>query len=125
MIHASAPTQSHSHAPRLQPDPARILTLSGTFALNLLVFGLLLVPVALPPQAVLTPSRPNMVMTTVVSSRESARPQHRSLPGAAALPVGACVTAVMTRLRFQCFSSERRKWPLAFRAAPNSWSCPG
>lgn len=70
MIHASVPAQVPSHASRLQPDPARILTLSGTFALNLLVFGLLLVPVALPPPSVLTPSRPNMAIRDIVKPPE-------------------------------------------------------
>lgn len=70
MIHASAPAQDHSHAPRLQPDPARILTLSGTFALNLLVFGLLLVPVALPPPAVQAPTRPNLAIRDIVKPPE-------------------------------------------------------
>ena len=50
---------AHAHAPtdRPRPDPARVLTLSSTLALNLLVFGLLLIPVSLPPPAVDPPTR--------------------------------------------------------------------
>lgn len=70
MIHASVPAQVPSHAPRLQPDPARILTLSGTVALNLLVFGLLLVPVTLPPPAVLAPAKPSMAIRDIVKPAE-------------------------------------------------------
>src|SRR6187401_1047613 len=47
-----------------------------------------------------TSSRPNMVMATVVSSRESTRAHRRSAPAADDLRTGVCVTAVMTRLRF-------------------------
>lgn len=36
-------------AERPRPDPARILTLSGTFAINLLAFGLLMMPLSMPP----------------------------------------------------------------------------
>ena len=36
-------------ASRPQLDAARILTLSGSFALNLLAIGLLMMPIALPP----------------------------------------------------------------------------
>ena len=64
------PAQVPSHAPRLQPDPARILTLSGTVALNLLVFGLLLVPVTLPPPAVLAPAKPSMAIRDIVKPAE-------------------------------------------------------
>lgn len=70
MIHASAPATPHSHASRPQPDPARIFTLSSTFALNLLVFGLLLVPVALPPPAVQAPTRPDMAIRDIVKPPE-------------------------------------------------------
>jgi len=70
MIHASIPAKVPSHASRLQPDPARILTLSGTFALNLLVFGLLLVPISLPPPAVLAPTKPNMAIRDIVKPPE-------------------------------------------------------
>lgn len=70
MIHASVPAQVPSHAPRLQPDPARILTLSGTVALNLLVFGLMLVPVTLPPPAVLAPAKPSMAIRDIVKPAE-------------------------------------------------------
>lgn len=50
MIHAhSAPALP---AVRPRPDAARVLTLSATLVLNLLLFGLLMVPMALPtPQA--------------------------------------------------------------------------
>lgn len=70
MIHASASVATSSHASRLQPDPARILTLSGTIALNLLVFGLLLVPISLPPPAVLAPTKPNMAIRDIVKPPE-------------------------------------------------------
>lgn len=70
MIHASAPAAAHPHASRPHPDPARIFTLSGTFALNLLVFGLLLVPVALPPPVVQAPTRPNMAIRDIVKPPE-------------------------------------------------------
>lgn len=70
MIHASAPAAPHPHASRPHPDPARIFTLSSTFALNLLVFGLLLVPVALPPPVVQAPTRPNMAIRDIVKPPE-------------------------------------------------------
>lgn len=75
MIHAPTPAVPYPHAPhphaaRLQPDPARILTLSGTIALNLLVFGLLLVPVALPPPAVLAPAQPTMAIRDITRPPE-------------------------------------------------------
>lgn len=70
MTHASVPAPVPSHASRLQPDPARILTLSGTVALNLLVFGLLLVPVTLPPPAVLAPAKPSMAIRDIVKPAE-------------------------------------------------------
>jgi protein TonB len=38
-------------AGKLQLDPSRIFTLSGTLAFNALLFGLLLMPMALPPDA--------------------------------------------------------------------------
>lgn len=69
MIHASAPAAPPPHASRPHPDPARIFTLSGTFALNLLVFGLLLVPVALPP-VVQAPTRPDMAIRDIVKPPE-------------------------------------------------------
>ena len=64
---AHALPRHEASAPRL--DPARILTLSGTLALNLLVFGLLLVPVALPP-VVQAPTRPDMAIRDIVKPPE-------------------------------------------------------
>ena len=45
--------------PRL--DPARIATMSGTLALNLLAFGLLMMPLAMPPPAIDLPREPSLV----------------------------------------------------------------
>jgi protein TonB len=70
MIHASVPAPAHPQVSRPRPDPARIFTLSGTFTLNLLVFGLLMVPIAIPPQAVLTPQKPNMTIRDIVKPPE-------------------------------------------------------
>jgi protein TonB len=44
-----------------QLDPARIATMSGTLALNLLAFGLLMLPLALPPPVIDLPHEPRMV----------------------------------------------------------------
>lgn len=47
MIHAHSAFALPAARPR--PDAARVLTLSATLVLNLLLFGLLMVPMALPP----------------------------------------------------------------------------
>ncbi|MFN3311251.1 MAG: TonB family protein [Thermomonas sp.] len=47
MIHAHPASTLPAAHPR--PDAARVLTLSATLALNLALFGLLMVPMALPP----------------------------------------------------------------------------
>ncbi|RZA18985.1 MAG: hypothetical protein EOP93_09995, partial [Lysobacteraceae bacterium] len=39
-------------ASRPQLDSARIITMSGTIAINLIAFGLLMMPLSLPPPAV-------------------------------------------------------------------------
>ncbi|WP_449446171.1 energy transducer TonB [Thermomonas brevis] len=72
MIHAPAQAHasSHPHGSRSRPDPARILTLSGTVALNLLAFGVLMVPIALPPPVVLAPTRPTMTIRDIVKPPE-------------------------------------------------------
>ncbi len=49
MIHAHSAFALPAARPR--PDAARVLTLSATLVLNLLLFGLLMVPIALPPPA--------------------------------------------------------------------------
>ena len=58
------------HASRPRPDPARIFTLSGTFALNLLVFGLLMVPIAMPPPTAQAPVKPKMTIRSIVRPPE-------------------------------------------------------
>ena len=45
--------------PRL--DTARIITLSGTIAVNTLAFGLLMMPLSLPPPAVVVDTQPKTV----------------------------------------------------------------
>lgn len=72
MIHA--PAQAHAssqpHGSGLRPDPARILTLSGTVALNLLAFGVLMVPIALPPPVVQAPTKPTITIRDIVKPPE-------------------------------------------------------
>lgn len=58
------------HASRPRPDPARIFTLSGTFALNLLVFGLLMAPIAMPPPTATAPAKPEMTIRSITRSPE-------------------------------------------------------
>lgn len=68
MVHASVPATAPRA--RFQPDPARIFTLSSTVALNVLAFGVLMVPIALPPPAVQAPTRPTITLRDIVKPPE-------------------------------------------------------
>lgn len=65
---AHALPRHEASAPRL--DPARILTLSGTLALNLLVFGLLMMPLAMPPPVAHVPEPRNPELRPIVRQPE-------------------------------------------------------
>lgn len=72
MIRARTPAAPHPTGPALHStvstprlDPARIVTLSGTFAVNLLALGLLMLPLALPPPVFEPAHEPDMVVREI------------------------------------------------------------
>lgn len=93
MIHASVPAPTPPQVSRPRPDPARIFTLSGTLALNLLVFGLLMVPIAIPPPAPQAPEQHRMEYRTLT------RPQEPVIVDIAPIPPSRPATPAATHER--------------------------
>ena len=60
-------------ASKPQLDSARILTMSGTLALNLLAFGLLMMPLSMPPPAVVIDDEPKTIYDWI--KREQPKPE--------------------------------------------------
>lgn len=106
MVHAHAaprPAGFVLHAPAARPDVTRILTLSSTLAFNLLVFGLLMLPMSVPlpdtspparnPEVRQIPRPPQVV--EIVTQPLPPRPPQASTPAVPHPPV-APVTATRT-----------------------------
>ncbi len=80
MVRAPAHTLSRSNgfallkpAEKPQLDAARIATMSGTIAVNLLAFGLLMMPLSMPPPAVVIDDEPKTVYDWI--KREQPKPE--------------------------------------------------
>lgn len=94
-------------AEKPQLDSARILTMSGTIAINLLAFGLLMMPLSMPPPAVVIdpdtgikvrqiPKDPEVVPVVPVQQRQPVQPRERPATIPARPDVAVAPTVVET-----------------------------
>lgn len=88
-------------------DSARILTMSGTIAINLLAFGLLMMPLSMPPPALVLdpepgitarqiPRQPEIVPVVPVQQQQPVRPRERPVVVPAPVQVSVAPTLVDT-----------------------------
>lgn len=114
MVRAPAHTLSRSNgfallkpAEKPQLDPARILTLSGTIAINLLALGLLMMPLSMPPPAVSIddkpgiearqiPKPPEVVPVVPVQPQQPVRPRERAVEVQAPVEIAVAPVLVET-----------------------------
>ena len=109
------------HPSRHRPDPARILTLSGTLALNLLVFGLLMVPIA-PPAVAPAPEPRNPVIRSIPTPPEVVEvvPIQRPRPATPTVERRSVARPVRTTIAAPAFIGSTASQPVVDNASDTS-----